>query len=767
MKIILFLISTFLVVNLIYGGEKDDLSIKIEILIDSLDPPLPVIEPFLEEYISDVSICKGPGHTYFLTGTTGDRGGVQKGIRVWSSRDLKNWNLIGNNGYVWSFDNDGKFWQKEILNINGIKKRGIISPKIHYMKDNFWISYSLSNSNKSGVLKSTTGNPEGPYADISGNEPLVSGSNASLFMDTDSTVYFTWDNGKIVKMKDDMSGFLNSQVILLTDVTGNSIGNSGVYLTLIDGTYMLVGSKWTGNNSNCTNNNSSYENPEQLIDSRLDCIIATSKNIFGPYSSPYISIPHGGGNMIFEDFERKLWGTFFCNKESSAPFYERPSLIPLNYKDNKLTYSHNYGFFPSDTTNIVYVSREGNNSNGNSWDNAYTSLQRAIDYSPNNSQIWMAKGNYDSSVRIDLREAIYIYGGFSGNEKSLEERNIEKNPVVLNGKRSEKHVVSITTSKYIRIDGLTIKGGNASGGSTNQQYGAGIHMLGGGETIRLANCIIEDNKADQDGGGLYASIGASPLIINCTFKNNTAKNNGGAAAINCNSSNGYYARFYNCIIDNNTAYGDGGAIYFDSNLRNTGLLKIVNSVISNNYTQQEFGTIALDRSANLFMLNSVVCLNEGSYNSTVISKLGRIPSYNRIINCIFYANRGGTLFNIEGEASFEKKGSSSENTKIWTAFNNCVFWENETNSIVSRNFDNKEWNSVNDLNSSLIGEKNDSYNPGFIDPFAGDFHIKQDSRCKNKGTQNYCFEIDYDGDSRINLQNNSSSAIDIGIDELR
>lgn len=767
MKKFLLSISLLFLILIAYGVEKEELSRRIEILIDSLDPSLPIIEPIFEEFISDVSICKGPGHTYYLTGTTGDKEGVNKGIKVWTSRDLKNWNLIGNNGFVWNFDDDGNPWQKGILDSYGTKKRAIIAPKVHFLKNNFWITYTVSNSNKSGILKSTTGNPEGPYADISGKEPLVNGVNPSLFMDSDSSVYFTWDNGKITKLKNDLSDFANSQINILTDKEGNSIGDFGIYLTYIDGLYMVVGSQWNSNNSNCSSGTFSEGNHEQLIDSRLDCVIATSENLMGPYTQAYVSIPHGGGNMIFEDFERKLWASFFCNKESSAPFSERPALIPINYKSGKLTYEHNYEFYPNDTIPVIYVSREGDNSNGKSWDKAYTSLQSAIDYSPNNTQIWVAKGNYDSSVRIDLREAIYIFGGFKGNEKRLSERNIDENQVVLNGKRSEKHVLSITTSKYIRIDGLAIKAGNASGLSTNQQYGAGIHILGGGETIRILNCKIEENKADQDGGGLYASIGASPLIINCSFKKNVSKNNGGAIAVNCNSTNGYYTRIYNCVIDNNTSYGDGGAVYFDSNQKNTGLLKIVNSVISNNFTQQDYGTIALDRSANFLLLNSVVYNNEGPLNSNVISKLGRIPSYSRIINSIFCSNKGGSLFNIEGEASYEKKGALSAQTKIWTSFNNCVFWENEINSIVKRNFDNKEWVSPNDINSSLLGEKNESFNPEFVDPTKGDYHLKPISRCKNKGTSKYCFELDLDGNSRTDGWSNESVSIDIGIDEIR
>ena len=757
MNRILLVFFLFCCISFAYGSEKENIARKIETILDSIDPALPIIEPLFEYALSDISICKGPNHSYYLTGTSGDRYGVQDGIRVWVSKDMKSWNQIGTNGMVWTFDNDGKAWQKEINQTDGWKQRGIIAPKIYYFNDNFWITYTVSNSNQSGILKSTTGRPEGPYSDISGDKPLVKGAYTSLFVDTDSTVYFIWGNGQYSKMKEDMSG-MTSFTGFLCDNNGKSIGNHGITLSKINGTYIISGSRWSdwtpGSKIVQSDNDHS-----RTVDSRYDCIIAYSKNLSGPYSAPYLSIPHAGGSTIFEDFEGKIWGTIFGNDESSSPIFECPAIVPLAPDaSEKLKPVHINGFYPSGTTKIVYVSREGNNSNGSSWENAYTSLQRAIDNTPNNSQLWISKGTYDSSVRVDLREAIYIFGGFVGNERSLEERNINANPVILNGKKSEKHVLSITTSKYVRIDGLTIKGGNASGGSSNQQYGAGIHILGGGETVRIINCTIEENYADQDGAGLYASIGAAPIIINCNFRNNTAKNNGGAAAIYCNSTNGYHTRFYNCTMNYNSAYGNGGAVYFDTNLKRTGLLKMVNCIVTNNNTLQQSGNIALDRGANLQLVNSTICFNKGTSNAAVISRLGRTPSQSRIVNCIFYGNTGGTMFNIEGEASTNLQ-------KIWTRFQNCIFYENDVNSLVIRNFDHKAWKTVNDLNNSVMGSKLETVDPEFIDPLKDNFHLKPTSRAINKGISYLSFEIDIDGNPR-NLRQDSGF-IDIGADEAK
>ena len=45
------------------------------------------------------------------------------------------------------------------------KRRGIIAPKIGYVKGTFWVAYSM-NGHGCGLLKSQTGKAEGPYEDL-------------------------------------------------------------------------------------------------------------------------------------------------------------------------------------------------------------------------------------------------------------------------------------------------------------------------------------------------------------------------------------------------------------------------------------------------------------------------------------------------------------------------------------------------------------------------------------------------------------------------
>lgn len=748
--ILLIVFSIFL-----QGGPKDSISFILEQHIEKSDPSLPLITVLFENNMSDVSICLTPDKTYYLTGTTGDKYGVQQGILVWASRDMKDWNLIGrNNGYVWTFADDAVEWQKEISTQNGWKQRGIIAPKIHYFKNTFWLTYTNSNSNHSGILKSVSGRADGPYVEVSGNRPLVKGKGASLFMDTDSIVYFIWENGLIHRMKDDMSGFASAEPHTLTNVTGNRLSMNDLHIQKIGEDYVISGSSWkaTGLNKSTEQNRTDILNLS--VDDRYDGVMAFSKSLFGNYQYNKNMLPHAGGGHLIESTDAKFLYVF-SGVDAGNPMASIPSLLPLKFGESgQFEIEYKLPVHATKKQPVVFVSHDGNNSNGNSWANAYTSIQRAVEMAPRNAQLWIARGTYEAPIDIILREGLYLYGGFKGVEKLLEQRDSEMHKVIINGRSSVKNVISIKSSSYIRIDGVTIQGGYASGGSYFQQYGAGVHILGGGETVRLVNCTFDNNRADQDGGALYASIGAAPLIINCTFSNNSAKNNGGAVAIYSNTPNGYKTRIINCTFENNLSNGHGGAIFFDTNKRDFGILYLINCLLINNNSLGENGIITLNGNSNLMMSNSTLCFNKGSSRGAVIGSLGKVPAKTRIFNSIFYGNSGGYLFSIEGEA--ERNSLSDKPLNIWVQFNSCLFGNNDVYTLVQRNFDRKKWDNVSALNQSVLGINCLTGEPQFIEFFNGNYRLSNNSDALNKGASAYYFDFDLDGKPRV------SGSVNIG-----
>jgi beta-xylosidase len=260
--------------------------------------------PLFDFPLRDTCVCVGPDKTYYLTGTTGHPTWwkTNEGIRLWKSRDLKTWEPLG---LVWSFDKDAT-WQQSRGD-----KRAVWAPELHYFKNTFWIAYCV-NYEGTGILRSKTGKAEGPYEDIKPDGPLTEEIDASLFVDDDGKVYFLWQNGKIARLKDDMTGLAEAPHFLKPS-NAKHVGFEGAFLAKIDGRYHLICAEFNQREKHST----------------YDCMAASADSIYGPYGDAYLAIPHAGHNMLFKDAQGRWWSTFFGN-DPKAPFRERPAILPIH-----------------------------------------------------------------------------------------------------------------------------------------------------------------------------------------------------------------------------------------------------------------------------------------------------------------------------------------------------------------------------------------------------------------------------------------------------
>ncbi len=283
---------------------------------------IPPIRPLLEMQLRDTMIIRGGDGRYYMTGSTGDNiWAYNDGVELWRSDDLVRWDYLG---LVWSLDREGG-WARSWRMRRGKPFRAIWAPEIHYLRGNYYICFSVSRAGL-GILRSTTGKPEGPYAyAFSGDAALRRGIDATLFEDSDGSVHLTYGSGdEIVRLKDDLSGYAGPwRQLVMEDrscvrarerarcLAGeNDLGYEGATLFRANGRYYL----------------GSVDN----IEGRYSFALAVSDKLDGPYRLRHEAVPCGGGGNFFQGPGGRWYCTYFGNDDQS-PFRERPAIVPIAF----------------------------------------------------------------------------------------------------------------------------------------------------------------------------------------------------------------------------------------------------------------------------------------------------------------------------------------------------------------------------------------------------------------------------------------------------
>jgi hypothetical protein len=221
------------------------------------------------------------------------------------------------------------------------------------------------------------------------------------------------------------------------------------------------------------------------------------------------------------------------------------------------------------SSKVIYVKQQNRSpvENGQSWRNAYTDLQRALDevVPGTRTQIWVARGVYVPSkiymgnggayglanpgvdlshlLTFELPDGVEIYGGFKGCEKKRCKRRPWCNRSILSGSRTSWHTVVLGNDvkqyddrRRALLNGVTVNLGLADGPgfgtipakfTYNHGYGGGIYAVFG-STLTLVDSVIENNQANgQAPQNTSGGIGGGIFSLNCTlrFSGNKLSNN--------------------------------------------------------------------------------------------------------------------------------------------------------------------------------------------------------------------------------------------------
>jgi hypothetical protein len=311
---------------------------------------------------------------------------------------------------------------------------------------------------------------------------------------------------------------------------------------------------------------------------------------------------------------------------------------------------------------VVYVDADASTGgNGANWGTAYKYLQDGLAGASSGDKIWVAEGTYtpdqgggktpgDRTATFQLKTEVGLYGGFAGNENSLDERDWETNITILSGDldgndvdvndpedlldeptRGENSYIVVTSSSAgpnTILDGFTITAGNSNEQGTNN---AGAGMYNDSSSPIVTNCKFRGNSVSMAGSAMYNSH-ASPTITNCTFSRNGAYQG---------SMYNYYSSptITDCrfVGNSNVWYGGGICSFFSSNPI------LTNCTFSGNYGM--WGGGMYNYSTIPIVTNCTFSNNSASYGGGIYNT---VSSNSTITNCILWGNTapdGAQIYN--------------------------------------------------------------------------------------------------------------------------
>ncbi|MES2649351.1 MAG: right-handed parallel beta-helix repeat-containing protein [Bacteroidota bacterium] len=305
-------------------------------------------------------------------------------------------------------------------------------------------------------------------------------------------------------------------------------------------------------------------------------------------------------------------GVYYRNSDSDAWTLYNSNLPPAPVTDLKIFYptgtlraaTFGRGIWESPLARAAFVcpvvfvdSNATGNNTGESWTNAFNSLQDGIKAASTCGirEIWVAKGTYypdqgtgitrnNRAAAFNLKTNVSIFGGFAGIETLVSQRNWVANKTTLSGEIGNTNDFGDNSYSVVEVpavdatallDGFTITAGNgnANTGVNPASRGGGVYIAeNGSPTIKncvllknyagrggaiyilsnshatISNCIFTGNAVTEYGAGIYNRTGSHATIINCSFSGNLET----AIDIEDNSS---------VVVRNSIIWGNSANIY--------------------------------------------------------------------------------------------------------------------------------------------------------------------------------------------------------------
>ena len=310
---------------------------------------------------------------------------------------------------------------------------------------------------------------------------------------------------------------------------------------------------------------------------------------------------------------------------------------------------------------------------------AADSLARA--FAIDGATFYMAAGTYDfgDNPRIDFTEenrvTLTLKGGYNA---STGVRDLDNNATIITGARDDNadpvtgHIcLKLRHNMNVTLDGLHFENGLSS-----QDKGGALNLAGEDLYVTLIDCVISNNKnivngADKDGAGLYLeTVGGGVRATRVTISNNTSQhapalyvydsditmtdcviednyssNWGGAVRIRKGDP---FCVFNNCTFKENSAKNDSGCI-----VHNDGTMTFNGCTFMKNTGTGNGGAITMNGTGTCIIKGGTFSENEAKLGGAIYTSSGT-NTVNISDNCTFYKNHatgwaGAVHFKCKGE----------------------------------------------------------------------------------------------------------------------
>ena len=285
--------------------------------------------PYIYDEKANLTTLRDPmilpdGDTYYMTGTQPPYwNGINDGVHLWSSKDLKNWtdhgNILKRSELPEDFWGIDRFWAPELFKTK---------------KGKYILSFNSRNDSEKfhhdhGVGLAVADSVTGPYKIVTVKEPINTptgdgGNDGSIFCDDDGQLYISFNGTKVLytcRLNTETWTIENPEVVCRAGEEGtwDSIGIEGPCIVKRHGIFFYWYSSWT---------------------SGYAAGVLTSRSIHGPWTkypgNPILSKSdiwkNGGHNNCFRGFDGKDYISFHANMtDPSDGNIERIFIRPVKY----------------------------------------------------------------------------------------------------------------------------------------------------------------------------------------------------------------------------------------------------------------------------------------------------------------------------------------------------------------------------------------------------------------------------------------------------